>query len=98
MNFISNVITVMAEEPALVLLFVLVSAVVSATLFASVDPQQQVTDDEIQLAVCSHHDWRLTWPRVDDEWTGVVNIVCNGCQHTERMPTAWSTANVFPWA
>ena len=59
---------------------------------------EELRDEAVNDSLChDHSDWRLTWPRVDDEWTGVVNIVCNRCAHTEPVPRAWSLANVFPW-
>ena len=89
MNPISDMITVIAEQPQVVLGFVFLSIAVTAAISGLYTEQQGVKFHE-ELLTCGHEMWHLTWPKVDDEWTGTVNIVCDRCSHTEKVPVCWS--------
>lgn len=96
---LTDVITVINEKPQLAVGFVLLSVIVAAMLYAllsaDIGVHKHVSVLERDVHCTDHSDYRLTWPRVDDEWTGQINMVCNTCNHTEPIPMCWS---LVPWA
>lgn len=91
MNLVETTVTVITEQPQLVVLMVIVSVVVTACIAPLFDQGVVSHEELVADSQCQDHSiWHLTWPKVDDEWTGVVNIVCNRCNHTEKVPSQWS--------